>query len=70
MMPSSHLCDATKNKAILIFLTGKSIDVGSVLHASISYSISGVSMELYFPSLITILCGRARVSWGQNEEVI
>ena len=27
-------------------------------------------MGLYFPSIITTLCGRAGVTWGPNEEVI
>ena len=70
-MPSSYLSDVTQDRAILIYciLLGKTIDVGSILHASILHSVKGVS-SLYFPSLITTLCGKARVIWGQIEEVI
>ena len=34
-MPSSHLSDVTKDRAILIYciLTGKTIDIGSIPHA-------------------------------------
>ena len=40
-MPSSHLSDVTKDRAILIYciLSGKTIDVGSILHASILHSV-------------------------------
>ena len=36
-MPSSHLSDVTRNRAVLIYciISGKTIDVGSIMHASI-----------------------------------
>ena len=62
-MPSSHLSDVTRDRAILIIciLSGKTIDVGSILHASIMHSVKGVLVGLYFPYLITVLCGKAGV---------
>ena len=71
-MPSSHLSDVTRNLAILIYyiLSGKSIDVESIIHASILHSVRGMSVGLYFPSLSTALCGKAGFIWGLNEEVI
>ena len=71
-MPSSHLSDVIKDRAILIYyiLMGKTIDIGSILHASILHNIRGGSMGLYFPFLIIAFCGRARVTWGPNKEVI
>ena len=69
---SSHLSNVTKDRAILIYciLSGKTIDIGSILHASMLLSPRGVSIGLYFPFFITALCGRAGVTWGPNEEVI
>ena len=71
-MPSSHLSDVTRDRAILIYciLSSKSIDIGSILHTSILHSVRGVSAGLYFPSLINVLRGKAGVIWGPNEAVI
>ena len=71
-MPSSHLSDVTGDQAILIYciLLGKTIDVGSILYAYILHSVKGVSVGICFPSLITAVCGKARVTWGLSEEVI
>ena len=58
-MPSSHLSDVTRDRAIVIYyiVTRKTIHVGSVMHASILHNINGVVVGLYFPSLITTLYG-------------
>ena len=71
-MPSSHLSDVTRDRAILIYciISEKTINVGSVMYASILHSIKGVAVNLYFPSLITALCGKAGVIWGPSEEAI
>ena len=71
-MPSAHLSDVAQDRAILIYciLSGKTIDVGSILHAFILHNVKGVSVGLYFPSLITALCEKAGVSWGSSEEVV
>ena len=60
---SSHLSDVTRDWAILIFciLSSKTIDFGSILHASIMHSVKGVLVGLYFPSLITALYGKGTV---------
>ena len=71
-MPSSYLSDVTSDRAILIYciITGKTIDVGSVMHSSILHSIKGVVVGLYFPSHVTTLCRKAGVIWSPNEKVI
>ena len=71
-MPSSHLSDVRRNQDILIYyiVTGKTIDVGSFMHASILHSIKGVAVGLYFPSLIMTLCGKAGVIWSPSKGVI
>ena len=55
---------------IYCVVTGKTIDVGSVMHASILHCIKGVAVGLYFPSLIMVLCGKTGVVWSPSEEVI
>ena len=55
---------------IYCVVTGKTIDVGSVMHASILHCIEGVAVGLYFPSLIMVLCRKAGVVWSPSEEVI
>ena len=40
------------------------------MHASILHNIKGITVGLYFPSLITTLCRKAGVIWSPSEEVI
>ena len=72
LIPSSHLSDVTKDRAILIFfiLTDHFIDIGGVMHASICHSIWEVSVGLYFPSFTMAMCRNARVIWGPDEEIL
>ncbi|GMN59387.1 hypothetical protein TIFTF001_028471 [Ficus carica] len=69
--PSSHTSDVTKDRALLLYaiLTGKSIDVGWVMHATIMSSARTSNRGLYFPLLITGLCKNAKVIYEDGIEV-
>ena len=70
MIPTRHLSDVTKDRAILLFaiVTGLNVDIGVLIHESIMKAIkSTVISGLPHPSLITQLCKRAGIHWGPEE---
>ena len=72
LMPSTRANDIPKNKAIFLYsiLSGRSIDIGKVMHSSIVHSSRiRTTIGLCLPSLICTLCMRAGVLWAPYEEV-
>ena len=70
MLPTRHLSDVTKERAILLFaiVTGLNVDIGVLIHDSIIKAIkSAVVAGLPHPSVITLLCKQAGVQWGPDE---
>ena len=72
LMPLSHFSDVTKERVALIYAiqSGKSIDVRLVIQNQILHVLRSAQAELHFPSLITGLCKKASVVWGNNEELL
>lgn len=67
-MPTRHLSNVTKERAILLFAitTGLKVDIGIAIQNSIQKTIKGSSSGgLPYPSLLTQLCKREKVQWHQ-----
>lgn len=68
MMPTTHVSDVIKERAVLLFaiVKGKTVDVGQVIHNSICHAIQrGSTGGLPYPSLIYGLYKRAKVTWDE-----
>lgn len=71
IMPSSHETEVTKERAALVYsiVTGKTVDIGKLVQASILHAASGTStLSMPHSSLITDLCKHAGVTWDKTEE--
>lgn len=69
MMPTRHQHDVTKDRVVLLYeiVSGKGIDVGRVIHASIMRYIIGGTSDGIPHVLITRLCSAAVVQWAASE---
>ncbi|PIN22642.1 hypothetical protein CDL12_04643 [Handroanthus impetiginosus] len=73
LLPTTHTSDVTKDRAVMIFaiLIDISFDIGQFLHKFIWKSaIGGLSVGLYHPSLITILCVREGLERQLGDEML
>lgn len=72
LMPTTHLSDVHKDRAVLLYaiVKGYSIDVGKVIHQSITKSLKNTSKGLACPMLIASLCEKAGIFWNSTETVI
>lgn len=73
LLPTTHVSDVIKDCALVLFaiVTGKSINVGTVIKDSILYAIQGSSIGgLSHPSLICGLCKETQVRWTADETLI
>lgn len=70
MIPTHHLSNVTKDRAILLFAidTGLDVDIEFLIQESILKAIkSTTSGGLSHPSLVTRLCKREGIQWGPEE---
>lgn len=71
IMPTHHLSDVTRERAILLFaiVMGLKVDIGALIQDSIKKAIQSNTISgLPHPSLITHLCKQAGVQW-QNDDI-
>ncbi|PON59596.1 hypothetical protein PanWU01x14_158080 [Parasponia andersonii] len=70
LLPTTHGKTVSKDRMLLLYsmLTGKSINVGRMIHSEIRACAARKSGALFFPSLITQLCRNARAPFLVNEE--
>lgn len=69
-MPTTHVSDVIRDRAVLLYaiVKGKSVDVGQVIQDSITHAIRDSSTgRLPHPSLICGLCKQAKVTWSDDE---
>ncbi|XP_073307405.1 uncharacterized protein [Primulina huaijiensis] len=73
ILPSTHQIEITKDKVALVhaITTGKSVDLGKIIHGSIMRtSKSLITTGLPCPHIVTELCHRAGVTWGSDEQIL
>ncbi|KAL3524212.1 hypothetical protein ACH5RR_017046 [Cinchona calisaya] len=70
LLPINHLAHVTLESAKLLhyIATGRSIDVGQLLHQQICYSATNKQPNLWFSHLITALCLKSGVLIDLSEE--
>ncbi|PON62892.1 hypothetical protein PanWU01x14_135680 [Parasponia andersonii] len=70
LLPTTHGKTVSKERVLLLYsmLTGKSINVGQIIHREICAYAARKSGALFFPSLITRMCCNARAPYLVNEE--
>lgn len=72
LIPSESTNWVTKDRAILMYciLEGESIDIGHIILQSMNnYMNSHTKARIPFPMLVTKLCAKAGVFWGEHEEI-
>ncbi|PON70375.1 hypothetical protein PanWU01x14_080440 [Parasponia andersonii] len=70
LLPTTHGKTVSKEHVSLLYsmLTGKSINVGRMIHREICACAARKSGALFFPSLITSMCRNTRAPYLVNEE--
>ncbi|PON65869.1 hypothetical protein PanWU01x14_113580, partial [Parasponia andersonii] len=70
LLPTTHGKIVSKECVLLLYsmLTGKSINVGRIIHREICACAARKPGALFFPSLITRMCRNARAPYLVNEE--
>ena len=71
-MPTTNFSAVSKDRAGLTYAIqkGKSVDVGLVIQRFILNALTIAKAGLPHPHLITDLCKRAGVQWGEDEELL
>lgn len=71
-MPTTNFSAVAKDRAGLTYAIqmGKSVDVGLVIQKSILNALKIAKAGLPHPHLITELCKRVGVEWGEGEELL
>ncbi|EOY13860.1 Uncharacterized protein TCM_032548 [Theobroma cacao] len=72
LLPTRHLNDVTKDRAILIhsILMGCKIDIGRVIDKAMTQTTQSKRESLWFPSMITAMCKQAGVNWDAIEGLL
>ncbi|PIN08698.1 hypothetical protein CDL12_18723 [Handroanthus impetiginosus] len=73
LYPSSHLSEISKDRAILLYaiLTGVPLNIGRYINGAILKSArGGMTISLYFPSLVTALCQQEGLVNLPGDELI
>ncbi|PIM97196.1 hypothetical protein CDL12_30335 [Handroanthus impetiginosus] len=73
LYPSSHLSEVSKDRAILLYaiLTGVPLDIGRYINGAILKSArGGMTVSMYFPSLVTALCQQEGLVNLPGDELI
>ncbi|PIN14789.1 hypothetical protein CDL12_12578 [Handroanthus impetiginosus] len=73
LYPSSHLSEVSKDRAILLYaiLTGVPLNIGRYINGAILKSArGGMTISLYFPSLVTALCQQEGLANLPGDELI
>ncbi|PIN21730.1 hypothetical protein CDL12_05568 [Handroanthus impetiginosus] len=73
LYPSSHLSEVSNDRAILLYtiLTGVPLDIERYIHNVILKSArGGMTVSLYFPSLITALCRQEGLENLPGDELV
>ncbi|XP_073136960.1 uncharacterized protein [Henckelia pumila] len=70
LLPMLHTVDVQADRAILVYAITKwwPVDVGTLVHDSILYSMRTPTVGLYFSHTITALCRQAGVQFSPDEE--
>ena len=71
-MPTTNFSAVAKDRAGLTYAIqmGKSVDVGLVIQRSILNALKIAKAGLPHPHLITELCKRVGVQWGEGEKLL
>ncbi|PON44141.1 hypothetical protein PanWU01x14_268850 [Parasponia andersonii] len=71
LLPTTHGKIVSKERVLLLYsmLTGKSINVGRMIHREICACAARKSRALFFPSLITRMCRNARAPYLYEEKL-
>ncbi|PIN25885.1 hypothetical protein CDL12_01366 [Handroanthus impetiginosus] len=73
LYPSSHLSEVSKDRAVLLYaiLTGVPLDIGRYINGAILKSArGGMTVSLYFPSLVTTFCLQEGLENLPGDELI
>lgn len=70
MMPVGHTNDVPKKRTVVVYalMTEMPINVGKLIFFQINLIINNSNLALYFSTIITELCARARVVFHDDDE--
>ncbi|EOY32484.1 Uncharacterized protein TCM_040417 [Theobroma cacao] len=72
MLPCLHISYVIKDRVVLLYaiVIGRSINISHVINHVMLLIASTKRDGLWFPSLITSLCGRVGIQWHLGEELL